>query len=155
MDAHHHIWRVARGDYGWLTPDLPIHRDYGLEHLRPLLGDTAATVLVQAAPTEAETRFMLDAARASAGLVRAVVGWVDLAAERAADRVAAMAGEPPLKGLRPMLQDIADTGWALRPEVRPGLAAMERAGLRLDLLVQPRHLACCPRWPTVTPTCPW
>lgn len=144
VDAHHHVWRVARGDYGWLTPDLPIHRDYGLEHLRPLLGEISATVLVQAAPTEAETRFMLDTARRSAGLVRAVVGWVDLAAGDAADRVAAMAGETPLKGLRPMLQDIADTDWVLRPEVRPGLAAMESAGLRLDLLVQPRHLGLLP-----------
>jgi len=24
VDAHHHVWKVARGDYGWLTPDLPV-----------------------------------------------------------------------------------------------------------------------------------
>ena len=22
IDAHVHLWQVARGDYGWLTPDL-------------------------------------------------------------------------------------------------------------------------------------
>lgn len=22
IDAHHHLWRLSRGDYGWLTPDL-------------------------------------------------------------------------------------------------------------------------------------
>jgi len=27
VDAHHHVWRLARDDYDWLTPDLPIHRD--------------------------------------------------------------------------------------------------------------------------------
>ena len=28
IDAHFHIWQLARGDYGWLTPALgPIHRD--------------------------------------------------------------------------------------------------------------------------------
>ncbi len=146
VDAHHHVWRLARGDYGWMTPDLPIYRDYGLDDLRPLLGDVTATVLVQAAPTEAETRFLLDTARASAGLVRAVVGWADLASPTAPERVAALAGELPLlKGLRPMLQDIPDTDWVLRDEVRPGLDAMERAGLRLDLLVQPRHLPLVPR----------
>ncbi len=145
VDAHHHIWRLARGDYAWLTPDLPIHRDYGLEDLRPLLGDVTATVLVQAAPTEAETWFLLDTARASVGLVRAVVGWADLASSTAPERVTALAAETPLKGLRPMLQDIADTGWILRDEVRPGLDAMERAGLRLDLLVQPRHLPLLPQ----------
>jgi L-fuconolactonase len=78
LDAHHHVWLLGHGDYGWLTPDLPIHRDYTLDDLRPLLGDITATVLVQAAPTEAETAFMLDVARAPGGLVQGVVGWADL-----------------------------------------------------------------------------
>lgn len=144
IDAHHHVWRIARGDYAWLTPDLPIHRDYGLADLRPLLGDVEGTVLVQAAPTEAETAFMLEAARASGGLVRGVVGWTDLAALGAPDRVAALAADPLLTGLRPMLQDIAETGWILRPEVAPALDAMARHGLRFDALVQPRHLPVLP-----------
>ncbi len=145
VDAHHHVWRLAQGDYAWLTPDLPIHRDYELDDLRPLLGDVTATVLVQAAPTEAETGFLLDTARVSAGLVRAVVGWADLASPMAPERIVALAGETLLKGLRPMLQDIPDTDWILRDDVGHGLDAMERAGLRLDLLVQPRHLALLPR----------
>jgi L-fuconolactonase len=140
VDAHHHIWRLSRGDYTWLTPDLPIHRDYTLDDLRPLLGDIAATVLVQAAATEAETAFMLGAARNSAGLVRGLVGWADLARTDAAARVAALAGDTLLKGLRPMLQDIADSNWILRDDVDPGLRAMVDAGLRFDALVQPRHL---------------
>ena len=45
VDAHHHVWRLARGDYEWLTPHLPIHRDYGLEDLRPVLHEIDATVL--------------------------------------------------------------------------------------------------------------
>jgi L-fuconolactonase len=140
VDAHHHVWRVARGDYGWLTPDLPIHRDYTLDDLRPLLGDITATVLVQAAPTEAETAFMLEVARGSEGLVRGVVGWTDFAHRDAPARIAALAGEPLLKGLRPMLQDIADTDWILRADVQPALAALVAAGLRFEALVQPRHL---------------
>lgn len=144
VDAHHHVWTIARGDYDWMTPDLPIHRDYGLPDLRPLLGDVEATVLVQAAATEAETRFMLAVARASRGLVRGVVGWTDLAAPDAPARIAAMAEDGLLKGLRPMLQDIAETGWILRPDVARGLDAMRDHGLRLDLLVKPRHLALLP-----------
>ncbi len=140
VDAHHHVWQVARGDYHWMSPGLPIARDYGLADLRPLLGDITATVLVQAAATEAETDFMLAAARASAGLVRGVVGWVDLAAPDAPARVAERARDKLIRGLRPMLQDIGDTGWILRPEVQPALAAMAGHGLRLDALVTPRHL---------------
>jgi L-fuconolactonase len=140
VDAHHHVWRVARGDYAWLTPDLPIHRDYTLDDLRPLLGDITATVLVQAAPTEAETAFLLDVARNSSGLVRGVVGWVDLAHSDAPARIAALRNEPLLRGLRPMLQDIADTDWILCDSVQPALRAMVRADLRVDALIQPRHL---------------
>ena len=153
IDAHHHVWRVARGDYGWLTPELPIHRDYLLDDLRPLLGDITATVLVQAAATEAETAFMLDVAQNSAGLVRGVVGWTDFAHREAPARIAALAGEPLLKGLRPMLQDIADTDWILHAEAQPAIAALIAAGLRFDALVQPRHLPVllqlCTRHPTL------
>jgi L-fuconolactonase len=140
VDAHHHVWTIARGDYHWMSAGLSIARDYGLADLRPLLGDITATVLVQAADTEAETSFMLDVARQSAGLVRGVVGWTDLAAPRAATRVAELAGDPLIKGLRPMLQDIEDTAWILRPAVQPALVAMARHGLRLDALLKPRHL---------------
>jgi L-fuconolactonase len=140
VDAHHHVWRVSRGDYAWLTPDVPIYRDYTLDDLRPLLGDITATVLVQAAPTEAETAFMLDVARNSSGLVRGVVGWTDFYRNDAPERIAAMAAVPLLKGLRPMLQDIAETDWILREQVQPAIQAVIDAGLRFDALVQPRHL---------------
>ena len=39
IDAHHHLWRLSRGDYDWLTPDLAancldITRDAYLDALR-------------------------------------------------------------------------------------------------------------------------
>ncbi|MCG8507405.1 MAG: amidohydrolase, partial [Sphingomonadales bacterium] len=79
IDAHQHFWKVDRGDYGWLTPDVgPIYRDFEPEDLAPIL-DAAGidgTVLVQAAPTVDETVFMLSLADAH-GFVKGVVGWVD------------------------------------------------------------------------------
>ncbi len=143
VDAHHHVWQLARGDYGWLTPALaPIHRDFALDDLRPLLAahGIGATVLVQAAPTLAETRYLLDVARASEGLVRGVVGWADLAAPDAIATLAALAADPLLKGIRPMLQDIPDPDWIGRPDVQPALAALRDLGLRFDALVTPREL---------------
>src|SRR6188768_2492455 len=83
VDAHHHVWTLARGDYGWLTPDAgAIHRDYSLKDLAPHLesAGVTATVLVQAAPTVAETKFLLDVAQRSDGVVQGVVGWVDMTA---------------------------------------------------------------------------
>jgi L-fuconolactonase len=154
VDAHFHCWQIGRGDYGWLTPALGvIHRDVTIDdwqrEAQPL--GVAAGVLVQAAPTEAETAFLLEqAARHDA--VRGVVGWVDLLAADAPDRIARLAAsQPKLKGLRPMLQDIADTGWILQPALTPALEATAACGLVLDALVQPRHLrllpALCARHP--------
>ena len=138
IDAHHHLWSPARGDYGWLTPDLSVlYRDFDAGMLRPLLKSAKidATILVQAAPTEAETDYLLAIARKTPWIA-GVVGWTDLAAPDAPARVARLAGVPPLVGLRPMLQDLPDPDWILGPEVRDGLSAMAAHGLVFDALVR-------------------
>lgn len=143
IDAHHHFWRRSRGDYGWLTPDLgPLYRDFGPGDLAPLLAGAGVTgtVLVQAAPTEAETGFLLDLAETCA-FVLGVVGWTDLTAPDAPGRIRELAAAPRLCGLRPMIQDEPDPGWILRPEVGQGLAALSECGLAFDALVRPHHLA--------------
>jgi len=143
VDAHHHVWQLGRGDYGWLTPALaPIYRDFDLADLAPLLADAGvgATVLVQAAPTIEETRFLLRVAKGSGGLVRGVVGWVDLVSADAEANLADLAGDRLLKSVRPMLHDIPDPEWILRADVSRALAALPRLGLRFDALVRPPHL---------------
>ncbi len=142
VDAHQHFWRLARGDYGWLTPAKgPIYRDFGPADLTPLLARAGidATVLVQAAPTVDETRFLLELARTTP-VVAGVVGWAPLDAPDAPDVVAALARTPALKGLRPMLHDIPDIDWVLRPEVARGLRAIAAADLTFDALVRTPHL---------------
>ncbi|KKK65509.1 hypothetical protein LCGC14_2973410 [marine sediment metagenome] len=142
IDAHQHFWRIERGDYGWLGPDLPqLWRDFTPGDLAPLLAaeDIDGTVLVQAAPTLAETRFLLGIA-ASTDFVRGVVGWVDFAGPDAAQQINALAGDPWLVGLRPMIQDIADDDWMLRPELGPAFEALIARDLTFDALVLPRHL---------------
>lgn len=143
VDAHHHVWRTARGDYGWLA-DAPssLRGDFTMADLAPALSACGvdATVLVQAAPTEAETAFLLDVADSSER-VAAVVGWADLEAPDVADRLARLRDRPKLRGVRPMIQDIADPDWMLSPAAALGFAALEASGLRLDALVRPRHLA--------------
>ena len=143
VDAHHHVWRLDRGDYGWLTPALaPIYRDFGLDDVRPQLRAFGIdhTVLVQAAPTVAETEFLLDVAANSAELVRGVVGWADLASPDAVDTIARLARNPLLKSIRPMLHDIADPDWIARADVQAALAALPRLGLRFDALVKSAQL---------------
>jgi L-fuconolactonase len=143
IDAHHHVWQLARGDYGWLTPELAaIHRDFVLADLAPLLESAGitATVLVQAAPTIAETEFLLTTAASSNGRVRGVVGWADFAAPDAVDTLSRLAQDPLLKSIRPMLQDLPDPDWVLRAEVDRALSALPELGLRFDALVKPSQL---------------
>jgi L-fuconolactonase len=159
IDAHQHYWSVAHGDYGWLVPseDLrPIYRDFAPADLHPLLDAAGidATVLVQAAPSEAETWRLLETASQPGSRVLGVVGWCDFEAADAADRVRLLARQPLLRGLRPMLQDLPDPAWILRAELEPALAAMQSCGLVLDLLVKPVHLevalTLAARWPGLT-----
>lgn len=142
IDAHQHFWQLARGDYGWLTPALAaIHRDFLPADLAPILArhGIARTILVQAAPTVAETRFLLDLARATP-FVAGVVGWVDLGARDAPDVIGHLAADPLLVGLRPMVQDIADDDWLAAPALAPAFDAMVAHRLVFDALVLPRHL---------------
>ena len=157
VDAHHHLWRLDRGDYGWLTPTLAaIYRDFSLDDLRPLLDrlSIGATVLVQAAPTVAETQFLLEVARASGGLVRGVVGWVDLTAPDAASTLERLARDPLLKSIRPMLQDIDDPEWILRRDVDAQLGVIEALGLCFDALVKPPQLPALLRMVERRPSLP-
>ncbi|MAV46876.1 MAG: amidohydrolase [Alphaproteobacteria bacterium TMED89] len=143
IDAHQHFWQLARGDYGWLTPELkPIYRDFMPEDLRPLLDACGidATIAVQAAPTVAETEFLLSLA-ARHSWIAGVVGWADLEAADAAEAITALAQtQPKLVGLRPMIQDIPDQEWMLQDRLAPALAAMAANDLTFDALVLPRHL---------------
>jgi L-fuconolactonase len=142
IDAHQHFWTMARTDYGWLTPELTgLYRDFQPTDLAPLLAahGVGATVIVQAAPSEAETRYLLDIARAWP-TARAVLGWVDMMAEDALQRVERLAEDKLLRGVRPMIQDEPDRDWMLRSAVGAALRGVVQCGLTFDALVRPKHL---------------
>jgi L-fuconolactonase len=142
IDAHFHCWQLARGDYGWLTPALaPIYRDVSVADWQAQSAPHGITggLVVQAAPTEAETRFLLAQADANPAVL-GVVGWMDMLAPDAPIRIEKLATHPCLKGLRPMLQDIADPEWILQPALAPALRAMADCGLVFDALVKSVHL---------------
>jgi L-fuconolactonase len=142
IDSHFHCWQLARGDYGWLTPALgALHRDVSIADWQAQAAPhgVGGGVLVQAAPTEAETEFLLAQAEANPAVL-GVVGWVDLLAADAPRRIARLAAHAKLKGLRPMLQDLDDPDWILQPALGDALLAMVQHGLVFDALIRPVHL---------------
>jgi L-fuconolactonase len=142
IDAHQHFWHIARGDYSWMDDSVaPIRRDFlpgDLTQIAATSGVTG-TIVVQAAPTVAETQFLLGLA-AMSPLILGVVGWVDLEAEDAEATLRELSQNRWFKGIRPMLQDIQDTQWILKPRVMKHLELAAELGLRMDALVTPRHL---------------
>ncbi|MFT4150663.1 MAG: amidohydrolase family protein [Paracoccaceae bacterium] len=141
LDAHQHFWKVSRGDYGWMSPDLTtLYRDFGPDDLWPQMqaAGITQTVVVQAAETEAETDFLLDIA-VRTDFVAGVVGWIDMLSEGFAARLDHYAAQPKWVGLRPMLQD-RDPALIADPRFRAALAQVARKGVSFDILTFPRHL---------------
>lgn len=142
IDAHQHFWSLSRGDYRWIRPELgSICRDFGPADLEPWLSWSGIqrTVLVQATDSIAETNYLLALARETP-FVAGVVGWVDLDSRSAPGQLERLAADPLAVGVRPMLQDLADPAWMLRPSLGPALSRMAELGLAFDALVRSPHL---------------
>lgn len=142
IDAHHHYWQPARGDYTWMPMDNPVlARPYDPSHLAPALESHGInrTVLVQAAATVYETEYLLGLADATSH-VAGVVGWIDF--EDVSDRqvLARLAHHPKFVGVRPMIQDIDDADWMLRTDIEWAFRAVVAEDIAFDALGFPRHL---------------
>ncbi|WP_415182540.1 amidohydrolase family protein [Phaeovulum sp.] len=159
VDAHCHLWTLSRGDYGWLDPQnpalKPIARDFGFGDLVAADGRSENTkrVVVQAAPTVAESVFLLNLATRHRDIA-AVVGWVDLSGEDAPKILSELATDPRFKGVRPMLQDIANVDWITTQPRPDAIAALVEYRLTFDALVLPQHLQALHRFATANPDLP-
>ena len=138
IDAHAHVWSLSRGDYDWLTPELPrLYRDFTTEMLRAEMdrAGVAQAILVQAAPTVVETRWLCALADAH-DWVHGVVGWLDLTLDNSLEAVM----HHKLVGIRAMPE--AWQGTTLDdPAFDPAFAAVAAAGLAFDALVELGDLA--------------
>lgn len=143
IDAHQHFWQPARRDYGWMPDNHPVlTRPYAPRDLEPSISGLGIerTILVQAAPTVNETEYLLGIADAS-DIVSGVVGWIDFEDREDRATLERFAAHPKFKGVRPMIQDIADDDWMLRDDVQWGFEAVIELGLTFDALGFPRHLS--------------
>lgn len=142
IDAHQHFWQPLRGDYGWMPQDnTTLNRPYFPTDLAPHLAHhgIGGTVLVQAAATVAETEYMLGIADATP-FVKGVVGWVNFEDATQIKTLQRLAQHPKFKGVRPMIQDIADVDWMLRDDVQWAYRAVIDLDLTFDALGFARHL---------------
>jgi L-fucono-1,5-lactonase len=142
IDSHQHFWKASRGDYPWMTPEVgKLCRDYLPEDLKPSLAQHRIdkTILVQAAPTVAETDFLLNLAQPHS-FVAGVVGWLDMNSDGFARQLEQYLQKPKFIGLRPMLQDLPDDDYIVRPRVVGSLKLLAERDFPFEFLTFTRHL---------------
>lgn len=142
IDSHQHFWKASRGDYHWMGPAVPVLcRDYLPDDLRPILAKNGIdkTILVQAAQTKAETDFLLELA-AKNDFIAGVIGWLDMESPNFPDELELYAKKPKFLGIRPMLQDLADDDWIVRPKVVDALKLIAERNIPFEFLTFTRHL---------------
>ncbi|PCI05607.1 MAG: amidohydrolase [Hyphomicrobiales bacterium] len=142
IDSHQHFWKLARGDYDWITPDMSaLYRDFGPVDLKPHL-DAAGiddTIIVQAASSLAETEFMLSIADEH-NWILGVVGWIDMEADDATATLERLAKNPKFVGIRSGMQDNPVDDWILLPKLERAFRAIIDMDLAFDCLGKSWHV---------------
>jgi predicted TIM-barrel fold metal-dependent hydrolase len=164
VDSHHHIWR--RADLPWLEgpmvprifgPYEPIRRDYGIaEYCRDAQSaGVTHSVYVQTnwAPSQAvEEVEWVEGVRRGNGWPHAIVGFLDLTREDAADTLArCMRASPVLRGVRQQLHwhENESYRFASRPALmrdetwRRNLRRVAENDLHFELQVFPAQFDLC------------
>ena len=138
IDAHVHLWDRALDPQDWIDPltMAPIARDFGSTDLKAMLASTGLerAVVVQSSNSLEES---VRLAQLDGSAIAGLVAWVDLTAEVGPqlDRIRRDA-TVAVVGVRHLVHIDPDPEWLLRDDVGRGLAALEREGLCVDLVVR-------------------
>ncbi|MBP1967726.1 amidohydrolase family protein [Paenibacillus aceris] len=143
IDAHQHYWKIDRGDYGWIGPELPVlYRDFMPSDLWPHLKQhhLDRTIVVQAAQTLEETNYLLSLSEKSE-TIAGVVGWLDLHDPECMLQYKEFKKHPKYVGFRVMIQEMTDASRILEPHFVEALRYFAEEDVPVDLLVKSEQLA--------------
>ncbi|MGW7684165.1 amidohydrolase family protein [Kribbella sp. NPDC054772] len=146
LDAHVHVWDLARRPLPWLRPGHPLRRDFTLTDFAGAAGGRLPdVVLVQADADPTEVGDLLALARETPSVV-GVVGWFDLL-----DFPDRLPDDPRLVGVRSPPADQTDPDALTNPAHVRGVRAATDAGLAIDLLLRPSALIGAARLASAVP----
>lgn len=137
IDAHQHYWKIDRGDYGWIAPDIPVlYRDFLPHDLSPNLKrhQIDGSIVVQAAPTLAETEYILSLAEGDPSIL-GVVGWLDLNDPAYKEHYKRLSSHPKFVGFRIMVQEMPDACAILQPHFIEAMRYFAEQDTPIDILV--------------------
>jgi L-fuconolactonase len=140
IDAHVHFWKYNKKRDQWMSDMKVLQQDYLPEHLLLNLKRNGidGCVAVQADQSEIETRFLVELSKTH-DLIRGVVGWVDLRADNASERLAHFSENPIIKGYRHIVQG-EPLGFLLRDDFIRGVRLLKSYNYSYDILVYHHQL---------------
>ena len=146
IDAHHHLWDLAKDPYDWITGDAmqPIRRNFDVSDLRSAIAGTGIekTILVHATTAHPETYEMLHLAESDSTIV-AVVGWLDVQSKNSlaeCEKYLQAPGGAYLKGIRDIAQDNPDPDYLARPQAIATVQGLGKLGLVYEILTKTPEL---------------
>ncbi len=146
IDAHQHFWQFDPVRDNWITEEMKvIQRDFMPRDLEPILKENgvAGTVIVQSDQSEKENEFQLNNANRN-DFIKGLVGWIDLQAENAEERLEYYQQFEKMKGFRHVLQGEEDRALMLKPHFKRGIGLLNKYNYTYDILIFPDQLQYVP-----------
>lgn len=143
IDSHQHFWKYHPVKEAWITDDMKvIQRDFSPQDLQPVLeaNNISGCVAVQADQSEAETLFLIEQANQNS-FVKGVVGWIDLRADTAEERLEYFSDFKIVKGFRHIVQAEPEEKFLLRSDFCRGIGLLKNFNFTYDILIKPPQLA--------------
>ena len=137
IDAHNHFWQYDKAKHAWMNEDMAVlKKDFMPKDLYPLMqqNNIDGCIAVQAEESENENYFLLQLA-AENNFIKGIVGWIDMFANDAEQRLQYYSQFKLIKGFRYVLQDKTDRALILHPVFKKNIALFKQHRFTYDILI--------------------
>ena len=147
VDAHNHYWVVGQSELNWMDDsnrDTLLHTFLPAD-LKPHMDAAGVdqSVIVEAGTAWTEQLWYLDLCN-ECDFVVGVIANLDLTASDLESKLDELGQSPWFKGIRAGAENISDTAWLARDDVRRGIRTVISRGHIVELLVRTPHLPHVP-----------
>jgi L-fuconolactonase len=157
IDAHQHFWKFDPVRDSWINDEMKIiQKDFLPADLEPLLTQNGfdGCVAVQSDQSEQENEFHLQLA-GKFDFIKGIVGWIDLQAENAKERLEYYSQFEKMKGFRHVLQGEAKRDLMLSSAFKKGISLLNKYHFTYDILIYQDQLQYIPDFVSYFPDQPF
>lgn len=137
IDAHQHFWQFDPIKHGWIDESMQaIRKSFSPFDLQKEIASVGieGTIAVQADETEKENSYLLNLSDEN-DFIKAIVGWIDLKAVDAIERMQYWKIHNKIKGFRCIMQGQEDSSYLTNKDFLENVKKLAPYGYTYDLLV--------------------